>query len=64
LCTLVEDMNYWWYALWMMKWTICGIVWFCDVLFGDIYAYIILDLLIIVIDVTKTSKTLAKILSD
>jgi hypothetical protein len=48
----------------MMKWTICGIVWFSDVLFGDIYAYIILNLLIIIIDVTKTRKTLAKFLSD
>jgi hypothetical protein len=51
VCTLDDKIDY-------------GILWLCDVLFGDIYAYIILDLLIIIVNVTKTTETLANCFHD
>lgn len=63
ICATYYDLDYLNYEL-LMLWTMCDNLWLCDMLFGDIYADIILDVIIIIVLVTKTRKTLAKFFRD
>jgi hypothetical protein len=57
ICATYYDLDYLCYEL-LMLWTMCDIIWLCDMLFGDIYADIILDVIIMIVVITKTRETL------
>jgi hypothetical protein len=55
ICATYYDLDYLLYRL-LMIWTMCDTLWLCDVVFGYIYADIILDVLIATVDVKKQGK--------